>query len=57
MDEDKTDELTMTISNITDDSAVCPFSRGRWKKVGDALVLFMLIVMPILYLIVFLMTR
>jgi hypothetical protein len=57
MEEDRTDESTMTISGITDDGVVCPFSRGRWKKVGDAFVLFWLIAMPILYLIVFLTTR
>jgi hypothetical protein len=57
MAEDETVEKTMTLSEISEERVVCPFSAGRWKKAGDALVLFMLIGMPILYLIAILMTR
>jgi hypothetical protein len=57
MEKDQSADSTMTISDITGDEIVCPFSGGKWKKAGDALVLFMLIGMPILYLIVFLITR
>jgi len=57
MAEDEDVELTITLSGVSDEGVVCPFTDGRWKKVGDALVLFMLIGMPILYLIAILMTR
>ncbi|MGY5864177.1 MAG: hypothetical protein RTV41_06200 [Candidatus Thorarchaeota archaeon] len=57
MSEDEVVEGTITVSKISEERAVCPFSKGRWKKAGDALVLFMLVGTPILYLVVFLLTR
>jgi hypothetical protein len=57
MEEESSSESALTMPDISDDGIVCPFSGGRWKKVGDALVFFMLFVVPILYLVVFLITR
>ena len=57
MSEDETVEKIVTLSGVSEERAVCPFSKGKWKKVSDALVLFMLIGMPILYLIVFLLIK
>ena len=57
MSEDEVVERTITVSSISEERAVCPFSKGRWKKAGDALVLFMLVGMPILYLIAFLLIK
>ncbi|MFW9809608.1 MAG: hypothetical protein ACFFE6_09535 [Candidatus Thorarchaeota archaeon] len=56
MAEDEICEITLILHDLSDDRIVCPFSEGRWKKVGDALILFMLVGMPILYLIAILMT-
>ncbi len=55
MPEEEVYETTINLQDVSDDSVVCPFSVGRWKKVGDTLVLFMLFVMPVLYLIAILM--
>jgi hypothetical protein len=57
MAEDEVGEKTITLLELSEERTVCPFSEGRWKKAGDVLVLFMLVGMPILYLIVFLLTR
>ncbi|MHA2024702.1 MAG: hypothetical protein ACW98U_02280 [Candidatus Thorarchaeota archaeon] len=51
------DEVVEKNITVQNNGAVCPFSKGRWKKAGDALVLVMLVGMPILYLVVFLLTR
>ena len=56
MNEDDSPEQTITISGVPEDQVVCPFSRGKWKKVGDALVFFMLFVTPFLFLIALVMT-
>ena len=48
---------TITLSGAHQEQAVCPFSKGLWKKAGDALVLFMLFVTPILFLVALFMTR
>ncbi|MHA2397136.1 MAG: hypothetical protein ACXAC0_10565 [Candidatus Thorarchaeota archaeon] len=50
-------ETTLTLSGVPQDGIVCPFSKGKWKKAGDALVFFMLFVTPILFLIAFITTR
>ena len=57
MEEKETTELTVSTHEFDQEGVVCPFTRGRWKKVGDALVFFMLFIAPILYLVVFLITR
>ncbi|MFW9767415.1 MAG: hypothetical protein ACFFF9_11320 [Candidatus Thorarchaeota archaeon] len=56
MDDNESTDLTITISDSSE-GGVCPFSHGRLKKAGDALVFFMLFVVPFLYLVVFLITR
>ena len=57
MTEDETPEPTVTISGVPDEEIVCPFSTGKWKRAGDALVFFMLFVTPILFLIALITTR
>jgi len=57
MTKDEAPEQTVTLSGLPDEEIVCPFSIGRWKKAGDALVFFMLFVTPILFLIALIMTR
>jgi hypothetical protein len=54
--DDIPDEI-MTLSGVPDEEVVCPFSKGRGKKVGDALVFFMLFIAPILFLIAIIQTR
>ncbi len=56
MTKDDTPEQTITISGVPDEEVVCPFSKGKWKKAGDALVFFMLFVTPFLFLIALIMT-
>jgi hypothetical protein len=53
--EDEDFEKTITLSSVSDEGVVCPFTEGRWKKAGDALVLFILIGMPILHILAFLL--
>lgn len=57
MIQDEIDEKTITLLGVSEERTICPFSEGRWKKAGDALVLVMLFGMPILYLIAFLLIR
>ena len=57
MSEDELKESTITVAGTTHDELSCPFSRGKWKKVGDALVFFMLFVIPVLFLVALIMTR
>ncbi len=57
MTENEAPEPTVTISGVTHEEIVCPFSHGKWKKAGDALVFFMLFVTPVLFLIALIMTR
>ena len=57
MSEDELKESTITVAGMTHDELSCPFSRGKWKKVGDALVFFMLFVTPVLFLVALIMTR
>ena len=57
MTKDDTPEQNITLSGVPDDEIVCPFSKGKWKKAGDALVFFMLFVTPFLFLISLIMTR
>jgi len=57
MAKNKAPDQTITLSGVPDEEIVCPFSRGKWKKAGDALVLFMLFVTPILFLIALITTR
>ena len=57
MSEDEAPEPTITLSGVPNDEVVCPFSKGKWKKASDALVLFMLFVTPFLFLIALIMTR
>ncbi len=56
MTGDETPKTTVLLSSIPSEAATCPFSKGRWKKVGDALVFFMLFVTPILFLLSLLIT-
>jgi hypothetical protein len=56
MVESEDAEKTLSLQGFPDEGIICPFSRGKWKKVGDALVLLWLIVMPILYIVFFLTT-
>jgi hypothetical protein len=46
-----------SLSGVPQDELICPFSRGKWKRVGDALIFFMLVVTPILFLIVLITTK
>ena len=57
MSEDESPEETLTLSGVPSEEIVCPFSKGKWKKAGVALVFFMLFVTPILFLIAIITTR
>ena len=57
MTEEDTPEPALTLSGVTHKEMICPFSSGKWKRVGDALVLFMLFIAPILFLIALITTR
>ena len=57
MTEDEAPDATITISRVTHEEPICPFSKGKWKKVGDALVFFMLFVTPVLFLVALVLTR
>ena len=57
MSEDESPAPTVTLSGVPDEEVACPFSKGRGKKVGDALVFFMLFIAPILFLIALIQTR
>ena len=57
MTDDDAQEQTLMLSDIPEDGIVCPFSRGKWKRAGDALVFFMLFITPILFLIAIITTR
>ncbi len=57
MTEDKPPERAIMLSGVISEEAICPFSKGRWKKVGDAVVFFMLFVTPVLFLLAILITR
>jgi len=43
MIEDEAPERTITVSGMPDGEVFCPFSKGKWKKAGDAFVFFMLV--------------
>jgi len=57
MSEDENPTLILTLSGVPDEEVACPFSEGLGKKVGDALVFFMLFIAPILFLIALIQTR
>lgn len=57
MTEEEASETTITLSGVPQEEIVCPFSKGKWKRVGDALVFFMLFVTLVLFLIALIMTR
>lgn len=57
MTEGENPEPTITLTGVPDEEVVCPFSKGKGKKAGDALVFFMLFVTPFLFLIALIMTR
>jgi hypothetical protein len=57
MSGEEVPEESITLSGVPHEEVVCPFSEGRWKLAGDALVLFMLFVTPILFLIAIIITR
>ena len=57
MSEDESPVETLTLSGVPNEEVVCPFSTGKWKKAGDALVFFMLFVTPILWLIALISTK
>jgi hypothetical protein len=57
MTKSKAPEKPFTLSGVREEEIVCPFSKGKWKKAGDALVFFMLFVTPILLLIALISTR
>jgi hypothetical protein len=57
MTKDEVPEKTFTLSGVQQEENVCPFSKGKWKKAGDALVFFMLLVTPVLFLIALISTR
>jgi hypothetical protein len=57
MAKEEAPDQTFALSGVPDEEIVCPFSRGKWKKVGDTLVFFMLFVTPILFLIALITTR
>ncbi len=57
MTEDGSPERTIMLSGVIGEETICPFSKGRWKKIGDAVVFFMLFVTPVLFLLAILMTR
>jgi hypothetical protein len=57
MVEEDTPKRTITVTGVPHEEVICPFSQGRWKKAGDALVFFMLFVTPVLFLIALIMTR
>ena len=52
-----TEDESITLSGVPEEEICCPFSEGKWKKAGDALVFFMLFVTPILFLIALITTR
>ncbi len=56
MTEDEAPEKTIKLSRAPNEEAVCPFSGGKWKRAGDALVFFMLFVTPFLFLLALIMT-
>jgi hypothetical protein len=56
MTKEEPPEQTITLSGVPDEEIVCPFSKGKWTKAGDALIFFMLFVTPILFLIALVMT-
>jgi hypothetical protein len=56
MTEDESPEKTIKLSGVPNEEAVCPFSCGKWKRAGDALVFFMLFVTPFLFLLALIMT-
>ena len=57
MTKDEAPEKILTLSGVPQEENVCPFSKGKWKKAGDALVFFMLFVTPVLFLIALISTR
>jgi hypothetical protein len=57
MTEDEGFEKTISIAEQISEEIYCPFSRGKWKKAGDALVFFMLFVTPLLWLIALIATK
>ncbi|MBY8998283.1 MAG: hypothetical protein KGD60_11150 [Candidatus Thorarchaeota archaeon] len=56
MTKDEASEQTIILSGVPNEEIVCPFSKGKWKKTGDALVFFVLFVTPVLFLIAIIMT-
>lgn len=57
MTDEDTPEPTMTISGVNHNEIICPFSSGKWKRFGDALVFFVLFIAPILFLIAIITTK
>ncbi|MHA3962268.1 MAG: hypothetical protein AM325_001905 [Candidatus Thorarchaeota archaeon SMTZ1-45] len=57
MTDDETPKVTMMLPGVSHEEVTCPFSKGRLKRIGDALVFFMLFVTPILFLLALLTTR
>ncbi|MFW9807117.1 MAG: hypothetical protein ACFFFK_10355 [Candidatus Thorarchaeota archaeon] len=57
MSNDKEHEHIVVIPENPQEEIVCPFSQGKWKKVSDALVFFMLFVTPILWIIAIVITK
>ena len=56
MKEEENSELSVPLTEVTHERTVCPFSEGKWKRVGDALVFFILFVTPVLFLIAIITT-
>ncbi len=56
MSKEDSPEYTIRRTGVPHEEVVCPFSNGKWKRVGDALVFFMLFVAPVLFLIALILT-
>ncbi|MFW9832921.1 MAG: hypothetical protein ACFFEK_02915 [Candidatus Thorarchaeota archaeon] len=57
MTEDGSFKKTISIAGQISEENYCPFSRGKWKRAGDALVFFMLFVTPLLWVISLIVTN
>lgn len=56
MTEEADSELIIDVPDAVQEVVVCPFTKGIWKKAGNALIFFMVFVTPILFLVSLLIT-